>query len=218
MQPLDHSTYLALREGANVLEADGSGDKVLQLRDGRFLKLFRRKRLLTSAALYPYAQRFADNTKALQERDIPCPDILAVYRIASIERDAVYYEPLAGDTVRHLIDQPELAAVLRIRLGGFVAQLHDAGVYFRSLHLGNVVITPEQRLGLIDIADLKCQRSPLTIRRRLRNFRHLMRYEQDYRWLLGDDGGKTFLAAYQAALAPRSSRPGMMERLQELFC
>ena len=49
MQSIDHSTYEALREGAHVLEADGSGDKVLRLADGRMLKLFRRKRLLSSA-------------------------------------------------------------------------------------------------------------------------------------------------------------------------
>ncbi|MGH8426151.1 MAG: toluene tolerance protein, partial [Pseudomonas fluorescens] len=55
MQALDHTRYLALREGAQVLEADGSGDKVLRLTDGSILKLFRRKRLLTSAAWYPYA-------------------------------------------------------------------------------------------------------------------------------------------------------------------
>ena len=27
-------------------------------------------------------------------------------------------------------------------------------MYFRSLHLGNVVVTPDQRLGLIDVADM----------------------------------------------------------------
>lgn len=71
MQALDHTRYLALREGAQVLEADGSGDKVLRLTDGSILKLFRRKRLLSSAAWYPYAKRFADNCDALRERHIP---------------------------------------------------------------------------------------------------------------------------------------------------
>lgn len=53
MQAIDHSTYEALRKGAHVLEADGSGDKVLRLADGRMLKLFRRKRLLSSALFSP---------------------------------------------------------------------------------------------------------------------------------------------------------------------
>lgn len=94
MQTLDHSLYLNLREGADVLEADGKGDKVLRLADGSMLKLFRRKRLLTSALWAPYAQRFADNCQALRERAIECPRVRQVYRIPSVERDAVHYDPL----------------------------------------------------------------------------------------------------------------------------
>lgn len=43
MQTLDHALYLSLREGAEVLEADGKGDKVLRLTDGSILKLLDRK-------------------------------------------------------------------------------------------------------------------------------------------------------------------------------
>ncbi|MBP8185290.1 MAG: toluene tolerance protein [Pseudomonas sp.] len=187
MQALDHNAYLALREGAQVLEADGFGDKVLRLHNGNFLKLFRRKRLLTSAALFPYAQRFAENARALQQRAIPCPQVIAVYRIQGIQRDAVYYAPLEGQTLRQLCDNPERAASLRAQLGEFVAQLHARGVYFRSLHLGNIVLTPDNTLGLIDIADLKCQRRALSLGKRLRNFQHMLRYSQDRQWLLGDN-------------------------------
>lgn len=195
MQALDHNAYLAMREGAQVLEADHFGDKVLYLRNGNYLKLFRRKRLLTSAALLPYAQRFANNALALQQRGIPCPQVLAVYRIKSIQRDAVYYAPLEGQTLRQLVDSPERAASLRAQLGEFVAQLHARGLYFRSLHLGNIVLTPDHSLGLIDIADLKCQRRALSASKRLRNFQHMLRYSQDRQWLLaGSDSG--FLQHY----------------------
>lgn len=217
MQKLNHSTYIAMRENAQILEADGSGDKVLLLHDGRFLKLFRRKRLLTSAALYPYAQRFADNAKVLQQSAIPCPGILAVYRIASIERDAVYYTPLTGHTLRQLMDLPDQSQALRAQLGSFVAQLHAARVYFRSLHLGNVVLTPEGNLGLIDIADMKYQRYALSPRKRLRNFRHMLRYEKDSQWLLGQDSGKTFLNGYQQALEPTKKSHWLMQKLDELL-
>jgi tRNA A-37 threonylcarbamoyl transferase component Bud32 len=195
MQALDHNAYLALRDGAQVLEADRFGDKVLHLRNGNFLKLFRRKRLLTSAALFPYAQRFADNALALQQREVPCPRVIAVYRIKSIRRDAVYYAPLEGQTLRQLFDKPNIAANLRTDLAEFVAKLHSKGVYFRSLHLGNIVLTPSHALGLIDIADLKCQRSALSMGKRLRNFQHMLRYSQDHQWLLGDNPVE-FLQSY----------------------
>ncbi len=216
MQSIDHSTYEALRKGAQVLEADGSGDKVLRLADGRMLKLFRRKRVLSSALFFPYAQRFANNTKALQQRDILCPNVIAVYRIPSIQRDGVYYAPLAGETVRQLQGTPEETETLRSQLGAFIAQLHEKGVYFRSLHFGNVVQTPQNQLGLIDIADLRCQRRALSDSKRLRNFAHLLRYKQDRQWLLGGDAGSTFLEGYRQAL-PSKRQAALMERLRLLL-
>ncbi|HKS14695.1 MAG TPA: toluene tolerance protein [Pseudomonas sp.] len=185
MQTLDHTAYLTLRQGADVLEADGKGDKVLRLSDGTMLKLFRRKRLLTSALWAPYAQRFAQNCRALHERDVECPTARRVYRIPSIERDAVHYDPLPGRTLRQLLDS-DTPEGLRAQLGVFVARLHEAGVYFRSAHLGNVVLTPENNLGLIDIADLRIYRKPLGKRLRLRNFKHMLRYRQDREWLLAN--------------------------------
>ena len=42
MDVLDHPAFLALTTGADVLEQDAHGDKVLRLADGSFVKLFRR--------------------------------------------------------------------------------------------------------------------------------------------------------------------------------
>lgn len=216
MQAIDQSTYEALREGAHVLEADGSGDKVLRLADGRMLKLFRRKRMLSSALFYPYAQRFADNSRALEQRAIPCPQIIAVYRIPSIQRDAVYYNPLPGTTVRQL-QNAEDNETLRVELGRFIAQLHEKGVYFRSLHFGNVVLTPENTLGLIDIADLRCQKRPLSASKRRRNFNHLLRYSEDRRWLLGQDAGNIFFEGYCLGLRPGTKQVALVENLRQLL-
>jgi tRNA A-37 threonylcarbamoyl transferase component Bud32 len=186
MQDLALSAYQSLRAGAQVLEADQHGDKVLRLADGNFLKLFRRKRLISSAAIYPYAQRFADNAEALQRLRVPCPQIIGVYRIADISRDAVHYHPLPGLTLRQLIGADDEPCDLRERLGALIAELHGQGVYFRSLHLGNVVQTPEGTLGLIDISDMKVQRRALSRTQRKRNFSHMLRYADDRQWLMRD--------------------------------
>ena len=53
--------YLKLRDGGELIERDRHGEKVVRRPDGTMLKLFRRKRLVSSALFYPYAQRFADN-------------------------------------------------------------------------------------------------------------------------------------------------------------
>lgn len=58
-------------EGAKILEADSYGAKVYLLQDGNIVKLFRRKRLLSSALLRPYSKRFIDNAAQLEKLGIP---------------------------------------------------------------------------------------------------------------------------------------------------
>lgn len=184
MQKLDHQDYLTLRENCKVIEQDGFGDKVIILQDGTFLKLFRRKRLISSAAIWPYAQRFADNAQKLKKLDIPCPKIIQVYRIPSIKRDAVHYYPLPGSTLRDLYrGDAEYPSDLRERFLKFVEHIQGLGVYFRSIHLGNVVLTPEDRLGLIDISDMKIFNRPLSKWQRERNYVHMYTDEKDREWL-----------------------------------
>lgn len=187
MQTLSHDTYLALRANATVLERDLHGEKVLQLEDGSYLKLFRRKRLISSAAWYPYAQRFADHALELKQRDVPCPEVIGVFRISGFSRDVVRYLPLAGRTLRQVIQADAAQQDLAEKLGRFVAMLHGSGVYFRSLHLGNIVLTPDGALGLIDIADLRTQNRALDNNQRKRNLQRLSRDPPDCVWLSGEN-------------------------------
>ncbi len=175
-----------MREGAGVLEVDHHGEKVLRLADGTILKLFRRRRVISSAALYPYARRFANNAAALARLGIPVPQVIAVLRIPSISRDAVHYAPLPGKTLRDLIRgglPPEREGELKAAFTRFVIQLHDHGVYFRSLHLGNVVCTPEGRLGLIDFADLRIHPWSLGKYLRTRNIRRMQEMDEERDWI-----------------------------------
>jgi tRNA A-37 threonylcarbamoyl transferase component Bud32 len=195
---IDPPSFQALIAGAKVIEADSYGDKVLLLPGGTYLKLFRRKRLLSSALWRPYARRFADACRTLAAHSIPCPTVIALYRIPDIARDAVHYDPLPGQTLRQLFKQgiDETAATqLRRQLGSFVARLHAFGIYFRSLHLGNIVLTPQKTLGLIDLADIRIQRRNLSHWQRQRNLKHMLRYPDEAEWLnLNGD----FLAAYRS--------------------
>lgn len=173
-------------EGAEVLEADRVGEKVLRLTDGTMVKLFRRKRLITSTAFYPYAQRFANNALALAKRGIPVPQVITVARVAGLARDMVRYVPLAGKTLREIERSglaPEHKKVLRDSLTHFVITLHDQGIYFRSLHIGNVVLTPEGKLGLIDFSDLRIYPWKLGAYLRGRNMRRMQGIEREQSWL-----------------------------------
>lgn len=198
--PLSDAQLESLCKQAEILEQDANGLKVLKLQDGNILKMFRVKRWWSSAQLYAYSRHFCRNAARLAARGIPTVSIQARYKLASPGLTAVLYQPLQGRTLRQVAGAEGLGAELPGRLGAFVAILHRQGIYFRSLHLGNVVLTPAGDLGLIDIADLSILPFPLTAHRRLRNFRHLCRLRPD-RLSLGADGWRRFVDAYCAASA-----------------
>jgi len=183
MRDISPETYKQLRLNAEILEQDGYGEKVLRLTDGSFIKLFRSKRALSSNFFKPYAVRFAQNCEGLAERGVPCPNIIDCFRITQPSRDVVHYRPLLGDSLRDLFQQERLTQEDRKQLIAFVKELHDKGIYFRSLHFGNIIKTQEGSLGLIDVADLKFQKKPLSHWQRKRNLAHLMREEKEWAWI-----------------------------------
>ena len=164
------------------------GPKVLRLIDGSFLKLFRRRRWYTSGSFNPYSERFAVNSEQLRNMGIPTPHILDLYRLED-GSTAVHYSPLPGNTLRQVlqgITAPAVRQALVERFGKFMAQLHEQGVYFRSLHLGNVLVLEDGEFGLIDLADMRIYPSSLSLSLRQRNLRHMQRYTVDRRWLFED--------------------------------
>ena len=185
---------------ARVIEEDGLGPKVLRLTDGSFLKLFRRRRWYTSGSFTPYSDRFAVNSVQLRGMGIPTPQILDLYRLED-GSTAVHYSPLPGNTLRQIlqgITAPAVRQALVERFGKFMAQLHHKGVYFRSLHLGNVLVLEDGEFGLIDLADLRIYPSSLSPSLRRRNLRHMQRYAEDRRWLF-EDHFEALLQGYAAA-------------------
>ena len=112
--------------------------------------------------------------------------MISVFRIPEIARDAVHYHPLEGQTLRQAIRANTPDQDMPHRLGQFVANLHQKGVYFRSLHLGNILLTPNDSFGLIDISDMKLYPGPLARQLRLRNLRRLYSDPQDAGWFTAE--------------------------------
>lgn len=173
---MGEAAYRQLREQADVIAADQFGDKVLKLANGNYLKLFRVKHLVTSARLFPYWRRFYKNTLRLTKLGIPTLSVIEVLKLPHLDRTAVHYQPLPGNTLREV---GPLDAALVAQLGAFIRHCHNNGVFLRSLHLGNVVQTPAGELGLIDVADMRVYPWPLISQQRFRNYYHLCRYEED---------------------------------------
>ncbi len=196
MKQLTEAQYNALRDGARVEAADKHGDKVLHLTDGTYVKLFRVKRLITSAWLFPYWKRFESNAAGLEKLGVPTLRVIEVFELPHLKRTAVHYDPLPGRTMRE-VDLDERRAA---QFGRFLNGLHEMGVYLRSLHLGNVILTPDDQLGLIDFADMQLLGKPLSKGRRRRNFYHLCRYEADRQQL--EPYLESFVSEFDSSLQP----------------
>ena len=203
MQALSSTQLTHLTQDAEVLEADGLGPKVYRLADTSILKVFRRRHWLSGGSIWPYAKRFAKNAQTLRLRGFRTPEIIAIYHLEdSINATAVHYHSLPGGTLRHALKSatPEQRELWVEALGQELAKLHQKGIYFRSAHLGNFLLMPDSNLGIIDIADLRLSRRPLSNAKRARNLRHISRYDTDKKWLFNDHL-EAFLRGY-AKYAP----------------
>jgi hypothetical protein len=182
---------------AELIVADLNGPKVLKLPNGNMIKLFRRKRLLSSAMFAPYAVRFVNNAFRLKELGIPTITPVQILHCAELSIHSVEYQPLQGELLRGLL-QESGSDDLFARTAQFIAELHKKGVYFRSLHFENV-ISSQGQLGLIDIADMKIYPGALSASLRKRNFDHFLRYPADAE-LISRFGRERFESIYTQAL------------------
>jgi hypothetical protein len=90
----------------------------------------------------------------------------------------VRYSPLLGQTIKDIMKAGLLDEALAYQVGEFIAKVHALGIYFRGLHIGNIVRTLNGELGLIDVSELSIYWH-LSRYRRLRNFARFWRTRDD---------------------------------------
>ena len=187
MKPLTLNEYQRLVDNSVILEEDGHGLKVLETSDGHIIKIFRQKRVVSSALIKPYASRFVKNAHVLKKLGIHTVDVVDMFYCPPIKRTLVKYRPIPGKTLRSVLHSSLQFDAIMESFVRFFAELHDKGVFFRSIHLNNVIVSEDANtLGLIDLADMKITSKSLSRAMRLRNFKHLTRYKAD------QDSLKTF--------------------------
>ena len=219
MRTILKSEYEEMLQGGDIIEQYEHevkhGVKVLFRADGLFLKTFRHRRRISSRRIYPEWLRFTLHAKSLARRAIPTLTVQEAIRIPHLNLTGVIYRPLAGRTLRQVATAGEFDAALAGRLGSFVATLHQKGIHFHSLHLGNILLCPDEKFGLIDISDMKTFPWPLFASTRRRNFNHLFRYEQDSK-TVRDAGFQEFISGYLSAcscsLVCRKMESALIER------
>lgn len=205
------SEYRSLTEQAKELERDRFGVKVLLLPDERIVKLFRLKRWFSLSAIYPYSFRFRRNARRVRKLGLSSVQVERVFYCPAIRRHGVIYPRLAGKTLADLLTrEPERTELLE-ELALYMAQLHLTGVYFRSLHLGNVLLQSQGGLALIDVADMRFRNRPLNGSERARNFGHLLR-KPEQRAIIERFGMDTFLELYRRSAGYSGQQMGPIKQ------
>lgn len=166
-----------------LVEKDKHGPKVLRCSNGDYIKLFRIKHLISLSRLINPADRFCRNAERLKQLGFNTVTPIQCWHIPQQQRWAVRYTPVAGESLRKLIEKNRgadcpLPEKVIADTGALIAALHDKGVYFRSLHPGNIILQSDGQLGLIDILDCRFSWFGLSLseNQRERNFAHWCRY------------------------------------------
>jgi tRNA A-37 threonylcarbamoyl transferase component Bud32 len=216
LKSFSFSEYEQLVGKSVVLEQDRRGVKVLETPEGLIVKIFRQKRVLSSALLKPYAIRFVENARSLKMLGIRAVEIQDLYYCKPNKRALVFYQPIPGQTLRTMLQSQANLDDMMKRFIVLLANLHDKGVLFRSIHFNNIIVSDGSGvLGLIDFADMKIGKKSLSRDQRMRNFRHLTRYEVDQESIKAF-GVERFMTLYFAAChLPESDKQLLLARMQD---
>ncbi|TRX74049.1 lipopolysaccharide kinase InaA family protein [Pseudomonas mangiferae] len=172
-----------------LLEKDSLGPKVVKLASGELLKIFRARGNRLLNRLRPAACRFQAHAERLQALGIHTPRVIDCYWLDRPQAvSACLYHPLVGQPLDTLFRHSRADFDQQVpALARYILELHRRGIYFRSLHLGNILLTPVGEFGLIDFLDIRFKGRPLGRPLVQRNFEHLRSYLQrrkveDFPW------------------------------------
>lgn len=212
LQVLTPDKLEAIIAGAETLEKDRRGDKVLRLKNGAIFKIFTCKSRLSKSFWRPYSISFVKNALILGVCAIPTVTLKQLYQLPDRRKTAVEYQPLPGQTLDECIDGSLDKDRLSEGLGTFIQKLHQQGIYFRAVHPGNIILDDNNRWGLIDIADLKFYEKPLSEAKRRRNFHHLLRRHR-FRQCLQQLNPEKIMAGYCQNISAPDSIKASFEKI-----
>lgn len=144
--------------------------------NNEIVKAFYRRKRFSMSTFFPQAKRFVANCRKLLERNVCGPIAREIIYCPEIPVYMVVYERLEGQDLRELC--AETGSDCLGILPDYLAFLHSKGIYFRAIHLGNVLCSTDD-LAIIDISDLRAFNSSLGVFQRARNLAHLLNAEDD---------------------------------------
>ena len=184
MMTMSYQEFEEFCEKSEILQWKDGLPSIIKHDSNLISKVWQKRIRPSSDWIYPYYRRFCRNARKLLSRGVSAPHVKHAFRVSGRKIHIVTYEELPGISLKKVLtnhrDMLDIAGLAR-----FFAHLHSNGIYFRSLHLGNVLRLDSGGFGLIDVADVHFLIFPLSMNLRTRNLSRLLYYKK-HRILLED--------------------------------
>lgn len=160
-----------------VEKADDLGHRKTFHKKNEIIKIFNVRGYISSGFFNTYASRIIKNSIRLTEHEIPSIEITNELAFQYNKRlSGVSYKYIPGKTYRDLGNK--ITKEMITDLAKYISIIHKKGIYFRAMHLGNILLH-NKKLFLIDIAKIHFYPWSLFIFTRARAFRRMIKYQDD---------------------------------------
>lgn len=193
LKPLSIEQYHQLTQHCETIKTSRNRPVILISKTGTIIKHIYHRSGWSSSRIWPYALRFLKNSQLLKPLGFTVPQVHSTYRCHALRCDIITYSRLDGRSVRALWLKGQKEALFRTP--AFIAKLHQEGIYFRDLHLDNLLYH-NNAFGMIDLASIQKKKKPLSVSMRQRNFQHLFSKEED-QGIFAQYTPEQFLSTYQ---------------------
>lgn len=190
--------------------------KILETKQGEIVKIFyARNKWFSAWKNRKTVSKFCKNAAMLAEKGIVAPTIKEILYCPAFGTYLVCYDKLPGINLRIMTRQGYSHVLADV--AKFVAMLHQNGIFFRSLHLENLLAQENGHFALVDIVDVRFKRYPLNLFLRYRNIKHIFSMQQD-KLTWKNFGHNAYLNLYyQATTISRLSKKLMTLMLKYKF-
>jgi hypothetical protein len=180
MKTISQQELEALCQNGKAIDSKGGYPAVVLHPDGTVTKFWARKKgFFSSSTISPYSTRFIKNAAELTRRGVIAPEIISHAKLEHSHVRIVTYRSLPGESIRELLKENPTHVDIP-RLAEYIFQLHEKGISFGGMHLGNIIQRPnDQGYGLIDFTDVKFYSKPVSLLRRAANLATPLRYQDD---------------------------------------
>lgn len=189
--------YLNLTEGAKLIKRTRTKLRLLLSTENKIIKHIYKRKWFSTATLWPYATRFINNAKRLKSKNILVPEINAVYFYPKLNCDILIYDYVDGPTLYDIACNNDLSFMPKF--AHYIAMLHDLGIYFKDLHLGNIVVKNDS-YTLLDLESIHCKRRALTLTQRAQNLKYMFSIKEHVQFYQ-QFGADKFLDEYYKAVS-----------------